>query len=215
MFCLSILRSLRTNNYPFLTLYEKPKPFCLKEKNKVVEGCSFSLCCFDGKFSSFCSLPLLPPSGLGGISDSQESTPTGHRWHRSQTHPPSRPAESIPWKHCIWPGCSLVPSAFLTPAHSRNGCRENWFLIQKPRVAMFPAHIPLFQSWELSWQILWRSAMASNNNMHHQLWWHCQIKTWSWFYPSPQSSLNLNFNLFHLFLSCSLCIFCFLSQNVG
>lgn len=132
----------------------------------------------------------------------QEASVTARRAHLqgvggtwAKLSPLSRPAKSIPWKYCIWPGCSLVPSAFLTPAHNRNGCRENWFLIQKPRVAMFPAHTSLFQSWELSWQILWRSAMAINNNMHHQLWWHCQIKTWSWFYHSPQSSLNLNFDV--------------------
>lgn len=58
---------------------------------------------------------------------------------------------------------------------------------QKHRAVLFPAQIPLPKSWEPSWQILWRSATAINNNMHHPLWWHCQRKTRSWFYPFPQS----------------------------
>lgn len=84
---------------------------------------------------------------------------------------------------------------------------------QKHRAVLFPAQIPSPKSWEPSEQILRRSAIAINNNMYHQLWWHYQRKTRSWFYPFPQSSLNLNFDLFHLSLFCYFASFVFSASH--
>lgn len=185
-------------------------------------------------------LPLSAPSGSGRSGGSQENTLTegsAELWAQSQLQESALPldtgvagravsgkgdkftpcshTESVPWKHHIWAGCR-DPSAFcLLPeawAHRRKGCREKWGR-NTEQIKHRAAQITLPKSGKPSWQILWRSAIAINNNMYHQLWWHCQKTPQIWFYPLPQSSLNLNFNLFHLFLFCCFPSFVFSASH--